>query len=81
MSALHFDLNSKQVTIFGPFLDQLVAIHDFYQQRGERVVGVTTNCQLVERFEAGVMREHKLYHVKLRISDSSVLEYGREEDC
>ncbi|HEX7758204.1 MAG TPA: hypothetical protein VF459_01790 [Caulobacteraceae bacterium] len=62
-------------------LRKLVDIHAQYEALGERVVGITIHEQDRDRFEVSVTDAARtLFHVKLRVSEQGVHEYGREED-
>jgi hypothetical protein len=78
-SALYIDPTSGRATILRELFNQLVAIHYYYQQRNERVIGVTINCPADDFFEASLTQEQKLYFTKLRVTKNDVYEYGREE--
>jgi hypothetical protein len=71
---------SDGLAIPGPLLRKLVTIHSHYEGRGERIGGVAAPHVDTVLFEATVTDGARTFHVKLRMSDSGVEEYGREED-
>lgn len=68
------------LAIPGPLLRKLVKIHAHYEQRGERIGGIATQSLDSEMFEATVTDGARTFHLKLRLSEDGVHEYGREED-
>ncbi len=76
------DLPPDRVVIPGGVLRKLLAIHAYYEARGERVGGVVLYEDVRGRFEATVSdAAHTLFHVKVLAPDDGdgVREYGREE--
>jgi hypothetical protein len=76
------ELPPDRVLILGGVLRKLVAIHAYYEARGERVGGVILHENERDRFDATVSdADHKLFHVKLLAPDEhlDVREFGREE--
>jgi hypothetical protein len=76
------DSPPDRVLILGGVLRKLVAIHAYYEARGERVGGVILHENERDRFEATVSdAAHTLFHVKVLAPDGSldVREFGREE--
>ncbi len=76
------DLPTDRVLILGGVLRKLVAIHTYYEARGERVGGIILYENERDRFEATVSdANHKLFHVKVLAPNESpdVREFGREE--
>jgi hypothetical protein len=75
-------LPPDRVLILGRMLRKLVAIHAYYEARGERVGGVVLCENEHNRFEVTVSdATHMLFHTKVLAPDESqdVREYGREE--
>lgn len=65
-----------RVIIFAQELRKLLAIHAYYETRGERVGGIILFEEEQGRFEAVVSSSA---FVKLLATDDGVREYGREE--
>ncbi len=76
------DLPPDRVLILGGVLRKLIAIHVYYEARGERVGGVVLYEDEENRFEVTVSdAAHTLFHTKILAPGESmdVREYGREE--
>ena len=65
--------------LFGRALRGINAICAHYAANGESVAGIICPQGKVEDFEASITRDQRLFHVKVRITDDVVREYGREE--
>lgn len=66
--------------VFGQFLKEVVAIHEHYKARGERLVGVVGD-RLGQGgiYEATVARNPRLFEAKLTVDEHGVCEFAREE--
>jgi hypothetical protein len=76
------DLPPDRVLILGGVLRKLIAIHAYYEARGERVGGVVLYEDEENRFEVTVSdTAHTLFHTKVLAPDEnpSIRQYGREE--
>jgi hypothetical protein len=81
-SASRPDLQPDRVAIPGGVLRRLVDIHAHYDAQGEQVVGIVICENDRDRFEATVMGAARtLFHVKLRVSEQGVHEFGRAESA
>lgn len=69
-----------RVVIFASVLRKILAIHAYYEARGEWVGGIILYEEEKERFEAVVSDSaFTSFNVKLLATDDGVREYGREE--
>jgi len=66
--------------VFGDFLRALIAIHDYYQARGEILGGVVgERFGRSDIYEATVSRPPQLFNVKVTLNEREVHELAREE--
>ena len=66
--------------VFGPFLRDLLVVHEHYKSSGERVIFfVGDGFGRSQTYEVTVRRQDLVFATKVRVVDGGVHEFGREE--